>query len=110
MQDLTPRQLEVYRWIWESTLRNGFQPSFREIRDAAGMKSPNAVAYLLHVLRHKGYVGPMVVPGQNRSLVFLKTPEGEPFHGFEPALRRLKPIRVELHNENASTDLVVEAI
>lgn len=53
---LTPRQQEIVDFIRESTARNGFAPTVREIGGAFGIKSPNGVETHLKALERKGVI------------------------------------------------------
>jgi SOS-response transcriptional repressor LexA len=79
---LTRKQEAVLRYIFEETMRNGFQPTFLGI--ATHLGSPNRNAALCHIkaLRLKGYLGGST--NESRALRLLKTPEGETFSGFVP--------------------------
>lgn len=53
---LTDRQRKVLEAIREHVAQRGFAPSFREIGEAAGLKSPSSVKHQLQVLADKGYI------------------------------------------------------
>lgn len=53
---LTARQLEVLRWIADSTESHGYAPTIREIGDALGIVSTNGVVDHLKALARKGAV------------------------------------------------------
>ncbi|GAA6122842.1 transcriptional repressor LexA [Bifidobacterium psychraerophilum] len=53
---LTPRQSKVLNAIRTHISARGFAPSFREIGDVAGLKSPSSVKHQLEVLEEKGYI------------------------------------------------------
>lgn len=53
---LTDQQAAVLSYIRESIARKSYSPSFREVQDAFGFKSPNGVVCHLHALREKGYL------------------------------------------------------
>jgi repressor LexA len=53
---LTPRQRAAYDFIAAFRARNGFAPSFEEIRRHLGVASLNAVAKLVGQLRRRGYL------------------------------------------------------
>lgn len=54
--NLTDRQRKVLEAIRRHVSRYGFAPSFREIGEAAGLKSPSSVKHQLEVLEDKGYI------------------------------------------------------
>jgi repressor LexA len=45
------------RAIEESVRRNGYQPSLREIGEAAGLASTSSVSYQLSKLKEQGWAG-----------------------------------------------------
>jgi repressor LexA len=53
---LTKRQTQVLQLIRESLRTRGFPPTVRELCQALGCRSPNAVHRLLRVLAQKGYL------------------------------------------------------
>jgi repressor LexA len=79
-KELTRQQELVYRWIFEMTMRNGYQPSMRELQLNFDLSSPNGTMCHMRALQKKGYV--RLGKGQSRATRFLKTPEGRPFEGF----------------------------
>jgi repressor LexA len=54
--ELTSRQRKVLDAISMHIKARGFAPSFREIGDVAGLKSPSSVKHQLEVLEEKGYI------------------------------------------------------
>ncbi|MBW3091888.1 transcriptional repressor LexA [Bifidobacterium sp. 82T10] len=55
-QALTDRQRKVLDAIRTHVADKGFVPSFREIGEAAGLKSPSSVKHQLQVLEEKGFI------------------------------------------------------
>nr|BFE61014.1 transcriptional repressor LexA [Dactylosporangium thailandense] len=53
---LTARQQRILEFVRDSTERNGYPPSVREIGEAVGLVSPSSVAYQLRELERKGYL------------------------------------------------------
>ena len=53
---LTDRQRKVLDAIKKHLAKQGFAPSFREIGEAAGLKSPSSVKHQLQVLDEKGFI------------------------------------------------------
>ncbi|RSX54270.1 LexA family transcriptional regulator [Bifidobacterium goeldii] len=53
---LTDRQRKVLDAIRDHVTQQGFVPSFREIGEAAGLKSPSSVKHQLQALAEKGYI------------------------------------------------------
>jgi DNA-binding transcriptional ArsR family regulator len=83
------RQADLFRWLFESTDRDGFQPSVREAMDRYGISSPNGLMSHLHMLRRLGWVDH--AGGRGRAIRFLKNPDGSRFEGFGAwALKRAK--------------------
>lgn len=81
VQLLTDRQREIYKWLFDETLKRTHQPSFRELIQHFMMSGPNAVRCHLNALAKKGYVH--LNKNRSRGLTLLRTPDGEPFHGFQ---------------------------
>lgn len=52
----SPRQLAVLRLIFDGRRQHGHPPTIRELGDALGVRSTNAVADHLRALRKKGLV------------------------------------------------------
>ncbi len=52
---LTPRQLDVYRWVYRETRANGFAPSFAEIAAHFGFTSIATVHEHMDNIERKGY-------------------------------------------------------
>lgn len=78
---LTERQLEIYRWYYERTMEDGYQPSVYEVMERFGFTSTNAVVCVLHALVAKGWIS--TPHGNRRSVRFLCRPDGQPFAGFK---------------------------
>lgn len=53
---LSDRQRKVLDAIREHVAKHGFAPSFREIGEASGLKSPSSVKHQLQVLSDKGFI------------------------------------------------------
>lgn len=78
--ELTPRQDAVLRYVFAATMRDGIQPSTRELAAAFGYKGPNGAYCHLKALARKGWIG---LPDAGfRSLRLLRRPDGLPFTGF----------------------------
>lgn len=56
MDDLTPRQAEIFRFIKSEVLKKGYPPSVREIGQAVGLSSSSTVHGHLGKLEEKGYI------------------------------------------------------
>ena len=63
---LTDRQREVYDWIVAYIEAHGYSPTIRQIKEAFGWHTPNAVMCHLHPLRKKGWV--IWQDGESRTL------------------------------------------
>ena len=56
MQDLTPRQRDVFRFITSCIDERGYAPTLREIGESLGIRSTNGVHEHLRALEKKGYL------------------------------------------------------
>ena len=56
LEELTERQRQVLEAITTYQNERGFVPSFREIGEAAGLKSPSSVKHQLQALAEKGFI------------------------------------------------------
>ncbi len=56
MDDLTPRQREIFRFIKSEVMKKGYPPSVREIGSAVGLSSSSTVHGHLGKLEEKGYI------------------------------------------------------
>ena len=65
-QQLTIRQHQIVRAIWQSWCNTGLGPTIRELADAVGIKNPNGVRGQLILLMRKGAIE--VVPGMDRGI------------------------------------------
>ncbi len=83
MRDLTKRQREIFDFILTSLREEGFIPSVREIGEAFGFASTNAVNTHLDALARKGYISRR--PGAARNIEiapdFLIPERGVPIVG-----------------------------
>ncbi len=83
MRELTDRQKEIFDFILASVREQGFIPSMREICEAFGFSSTNAVNTHLDALAKKGYISRR--PGKARSFElapdFLMPERGVPIVG-----------------------------
>jgi repressor LexA len=79
-KELTRQQELVYRWIFEETMRRGFQPSLMEVADHFGWGNRTAAHCHIKALRLKGFVGPLT--NESRALRLLRCPDGSVFTGF----------------------------
>lgn len=72
--DLTGRQAKVLGAVRAHISRHGFAPSFREIGEAVGLKSPSSVKHQLKVLEDKGLLRMNANKGRALELVESTTP------------------------------------
>jgi repressor LexA len=79
-KELTPTQGMIYEYIFEHAMREGFQPSMRELQAHFGFNSPSATICHMKALQKKGYI--MLGGGQSRANRFLLCPDGSKFCGF----------------------------
>ena len=73
--ELTDRQLKVLEAIKSHVLECGFAPSFREIGQLAGLKSPSSVKHQLKVLEEKGLIRMNANTG--RAIELVSIPQDE---------------------------------
>ena len=69
----TKRQREVLEAVTNYISTNGYPPSFRDLGESLGLKSPSTISDLLDKLRKKGYVS--WEEGRPRTLHVLKESE-----------------------------------
>lgn len=69
---ISPRQIEVLRFISECESENGFGPTIREIGVNLGITSTNGVSDHLRALRRKGFL----VPASRRARALVLTKRG----------------------------------
>ena len=68
--ELTETQAEVLTWIAEFIETSGYPPSYRNIMEAFGWTSPNAVAGHLHKLEQKKRI--RIIPTISRGIIVLR--------------------------------------
>lgn len=56
MEELSPRQKEIFQWIRERIATTGFPPTRAELQASFGFRSPNAAESHLRTLARKGYL------------------------------------------------------
>ncbi len=71
--DVTPRQLEIYRWIERFIADKHYPPTRAEICDAFGWSSTNSAEQQLRVLEKRGAL--KLVSGVSRGIVLLSETE-----------------------------------
>ena len=67
MDDLTPRQRQVLRFIQDAVIESGMPPTRAEIADALGFRSANAAEEHLRALQRKGVLE--LKPGASRGIM-----------------------------------------
>jgi LexA DNA binding domain len=113
MREPTPRQLEVFAYLFEETRKTGVQPSFREACAAFGFKATHSVTLHLRALAKKGWIRPIgrTRRAHSRSLHFLRTPAGAPFTGFVlPGTMGPDPLVCADHGDPVLRDLSRSAV
>lgn len=71
MNELTPRQSEVYEAIKSHIEKVGFPPTLIELAELIGCSSQNAAAEHVKALKKKGYIS--IAPGAARGITIVKT-------------------------------------
>ena len=66
---LTPKQAKFLQQIQVFIEKNGYSPSFEEIKQMTGMKSKSNVHSYVHALKKRGYID--FIAYSNRSIVVL---------------------------------------
>lgn len=86
---VTPRQMEIFTFIYEYARGHGYQPSWREINEHFGISSPNGLLGSIRSLAAKGWVEPQSCTA--RAIRFLKRPDGAKFEGFQDKPQEASP-------------------
>lgn len=73
---VTPKQREVYDFIASYIAKNGFGPSFDEIKDHLGLASKAPVAYRIDGLKRAGWLAKP--RGKSRAYILLGPVDPEP--------------------------------
>lgn len=71
MNELTPRQIEVYEAIRVHIEKVGFPPTLIELAELIGCSSQNAAAEHVKALKKKGYIS--IAPGAARGITVVKS-------------------------------------
>lgn len=77
MEDLSPRQREIFEFISSTIDQRGVAPSYREIGGALGIGSTNAVSDHIKALIRKGYIERVGGRGSPRSLRLTAQASGQ---------------------------------
>ena len=56
MDNLKPKEQEIYRYIKDYGIEHGYLPSIREICAGVDLKSTSSVFSYLEDMQHKGYI------------------------------------------------------
>ena len=89
MASLSESERRALEFIEARITEHGYPPSVREILEACGFASKNAVHKLLRRLEAKGYIE--LVPGEARGIKLLRPTKGIPVLGEIPAGEPLIP-------------------
>ena len=79
LDNLTPRQRDIYVFIREKIQGRGYGPTVREIGTEFKIKSPNGVMCHLKALQKKGLIHRE--PNMSRAIQLLDDPTAAPNHG-----------------------------
>lgn len=84
VKPLTPRQHQIYTWIFEFTKEYGYQPSYRDAAGKFGFKCQSVgLRATIIALARKGFVDhEFNVNARSRAISFRLTPRGRVFRGF----------------------------
>ena len=85
-QALTDRQCKVLQAIRVHVQEHGFAPSFREIGEAAGLKSLSSVKHQLEALAEKGFIRMNANKGRAIELIESPTDKSESHHASSKIL------------------------
>ena len=77
---LTPKQLELLKYIEGHVRKRGVSPSFDEMKDALGLKSKSGIHRLITGLEERGFIRRL--PHRARALEILRLPEN--FRSLDP--------------------------
>jgi len=106
LKPLTERQRQVYEFIADSISCNGFPPTLREIGEAFGFSSTNAVLAVLDALERKGYIHRH--PSMARGIELVgELPPGAEGVRVVPILGRVRAGQPLLAQENLEGTLAV---
>ena len=106
VEELTDRQRQVLEAITTYQNERGFVPSFREIGEAAGLKSPSSVKHQLQTLADKGFI--RLNANKGRAVEILNDPfsqsKGEevPAHTQETIGTRIIPLSQAQESESVA--------
>ena len=103
MDNLTPRQQQIYNLIRDHIEETGYPPTRAEISDILGFKSPNAAEEHLRALAKKGAIE--MIPSASRGIRLVdNTPPGLPVVGKVAAGSPVLAIEhIEDYREMANT-------
>lgn len=68
---MTPKQKILLDYIKKFQKKNGYSPSFEEMKSAMGLKSKSGIHRLIRGLEERGYIE--VLPHRARAIEVLKT-------------------------------------
>ena len=84
MAKLSKMQQRIYDYIAESTRRQGYPPSVREIGEAVGLKSPSTVHFHLKHMEELGVISKGA--GKGRAITLAEQPAQRPAQPAAPQL------------------------
>ena len=88
---LTPRQRQIYEILIASVCASGRQPTYRELMDRLGIKSPNGIACHFRALEAKGLIRQVGNHGVEFTKVFFEVVDREQSLCTDVAGFRSKP-------------------
>ena len=86
-EPLTDNERAVYQALYETTRRQGYQPSLRELAALLGWTGWSHAQRSLDAIKSKGWID--ADPQAGRAIRFRYRPDGQPFSGF--ADRKTRP-------------------
>ena len=70
MYGMTKRQFELFEYLKARDARGELSPTFREMRDALGMRSASSIHYMVKALKERGMID--YIHSRARSITVLK--------------------------------------
>ena len=95
---LTKQQLRLFMIIDESLKKDGFCPSFEEMKNMIGLKSKSGIHRLIKSLEERGFI--KQIPNKARALEILKYPENIISH--QPVNDNIKMTSIPLYGKIAA--------
>ncbi|NEG95954.1 transcriptional repressor LexA [Bifidobacterium sp. SMB2] len=104
---LTERQRRILDAIQSHIRQRGFPPSFREIGEAVGLKSPSSVKHQLRALEDKGFIRISANKGRAIELIREYPDDGEQSPASGPAHLLTFPVQAE--PSDAASESIAES-